>query len=233
MQMYVWNGIPNASITTVPAVTIDDSPGVAAFGAETFDLTGVAVLANDGTAPTTDACQPLGATALGKIVVVDRGTCPFADKGMAAQTAGATGLIIVNNAAGHAAVSPGVPEPAVTIPVLGVSQEDGAKLKTALAAAPLTVHMKRGVTTIHDGTIDNTVVAHEWGHYLHHRLVPCGSASCGGMSEGWADFNALMMVVRTATRSRARSSRFRSTRARASATTARTSVSAVRPIRPI
>ncbi len=49
-----------------------------------------------------------------------------------------------------------------------------------------------------DGTIDNTVVAHEWGHYLHHRLVLCGSPSCDGMSEGWADFDALMLVVRDA-----------------------------------
>jgi len=47
-----------------------------------------------------------------------------------------------------------------------------------------------------DGTIDNTVVAHEWGHYLHHRLMLCGSASCDGMSEGWADFDALMLVIR-------------------------------------
>ncbi len=47
-----------------------------------------------------------------------------------------------------------------------------------------------------DGTIDNTVVAHEWGHYLHHRLVLCGSPQCGGMSEGWADFDALMMVIK-------------------------------------
>src|SRR5207248_2141557 len=47
-----------------------------------------------------------------------------------------------------------------------------------------------------DGTIDNTVVAHEWGHYLHHRLVFCGSPSCDGMSEGWADLNALMLVIK-------------------------------------
>jgi MYXO-CTERM domain-containing protein len=47
-----------------------------------------------------------------------------------------------------------------------------------------------------DGTIDNTVVAHEWGHYLHHRLVLCGSPQCDGMSEGWGDFNALMMVIK-------------------------------------
>jgi hypothetical protein len=51
-------------------------------------------------------------------------------------------------------------------------------------------------TPLRDGTIDNTVVSHEWGHYLHHRLVFCGSPSCDGMSEGWADFDALMLVIK-------------------------------------
>ncbi len=47
-----------------------------------------------------------------------------------------------------------------------------------------------------DGTIDNHVVAHEWGHYLHHRLETCGATQCGAMSEGWGDFNALLMSMR-------------------------------------
>lgn len=47
-----------------------------------------------------------------------------------------------------------------------------------------------------DGTIDNHIIAHEWGHYLHHRLVDCGSVMCSSMSEGWADFIALFTSVR-------------------------------------
>jgi fungalysin metallopeptidase (M36) len=74
--------------------------------------------------------------------------------------------------------------------------EDGAKLKTALAAGPISATLKRGVEIMRDGTIDNTIVAHEWGHYLHHRLVQCSAASCNGMSEGWGDFVALMMSIR-------------------------------------
>jgi len=46
-----------------------------------------------------------------------------------------------------------------------------------------------------DSSIDAMIVAHEWGHYLHHRLLPCTTPSCLGMSEGWGDFNALMMVL--------------------------------------
>ncbi|MCC6556279.1 MAG: M36 family metallopeptidase [Polyangiaceae bacterium] len=47
-----------------------------------------------------------------------------------------------------------------------------------------------------DGTIDNTIVAHEWGHYIHLRLVLCGTSQCGAQSEGMGDFIALMMVLR-------------------------------------
>jgi hypothetical protein len=57
-------------------------------------------------------------------------------------------------------------------------------------------HMKRDAEVMLDGTIDNTIVAHEWGHYWHHRLVSCGQAQCNGMSEGWGDFDSLMLVIR-------------------------------------
>lgn len=49
------------------------------------------------------------------------------------------------------------------------------------------------------GAIDFTVVAHEWGHYLHHRLTYCGTVwnQCGSMSEGFGDFIALHSIVRS------------------------------------
>ena len=47
-----------------------------------------------------------------------------------------------------------------------------------------------------DGTVDNLLIAHEWGHYLHHRLVDCGGPLCAGMSEGWGDFVALHLMLR-------------------------------------
>jgi hypothetical protein len=54
--------------------------------------------------------------------------------------------------------------------------------------------MHRNTGVDRDGTIDNTVSAHEWGHYLHLRQVACSNTQCQGHSEGWADFNALMMI---------------------------------------
>ncbi|HEU5057668.1 MAG TPA: M36 family metallopeptidase [Kofleriaceae bacterium] len=47
-----------------------------------------------------------------------------------------------------------------------------------------------------DASLDSAIVAHEWGHYLHHRLQSCGTAMCAALSEGWADFVALHMLMR-------------------------------------
>ena len=206
MQMYVWTGLPNRTLT-VAGVTFTDPIGAAAFGPQTFDMMGTVILSEDGSTvvpppvtpgtvgTTTDACQP-PTNIMGRIAVIDRGACPFTTKATNAQAAGATGIILINNVPGNLAPNAAGALPSITIPLLGVSMEDGAKLKTALMAGMPTAQLKRGVEIQRDGTIDNTIVAHEWGHYWHHRLVQCGGKSCGGMSEGWGDFVALMMSIR-------------------------------------
>ena len=47
-----------------------------------------------------------------------------------------------------------------------------------------------------DAGLDTSIVAHEWGHYLHQRLQSCGTAMCAALSEGWADFVALHTIIR-------------------------------------
>ncbi|HMI87222.1 MAG TPA: M36 family metallopeptidase [Polyangiaceae bacterium] len=202
MQMYVWTGIANRKLD-VTGATFADPLGAASFGPQTFDLSGQAVLSDDASAvivtagstgSINDSCQkPLNV--MGKIAVADRGGCPFTLKVDMAQQGGATGMILINNVTGNLAPSPPGPFETATIPLISISKEDGDKLKLILAGMPM-ARLRRDVETMRDGTIDNTVVAHEWGHFWHHRLVQCGSASCGGMSEGWGDFQALMMVIR-------------------------------------
>lgn len=47
-----------------------------------------------------------------------------------------------------------------------------------------------------DGTIDNGISGHEWGHYWHHRLVVgANSPQASAMSEGFGDTIALIMQV--------------------------------------
>jgi len=210
MQMYVWSGLPNRKLETRPALTFEDGLGAAAFGPETFDLGDQElelVLAEDGStevAPdgagmgsVTDACQP-PTNVQGKLAVIDRGACTFVSKALNAQEAGAVALLVLDNAPGHTPPNPSLNDPQITIPLLSLSFEDGQKLKAALKGSTPVVatEYQRGKEVKRDGTIDNTIVAHEFGHYLHHRLVLCGSTTCDGMSEGWGDFTALLMAIR-------------------------------------
>jgi hypothetical protein len=123
--------------------------------------------------------------------------CNFTNKVQNAQTAGAKAVIIVNNAAGHTAPNISATAQGITIPVLTLSLEDGQKLKARLLEGPVqAMSFSRGEEIGRDGSIDSTVVAHEWGHYLHMRLQDGQSLQYGGMGEGWGDFNSLFMVVR-------------------------------------
>ncbi|MET0390780.1 MAG: M36 family metallopeptidase [Polyangiales bacterium] len=209
MQMYVWTGTPNRQLVTEPAIAFEDWLGSASFGPSTFTLPPAElVLSDDGSTrvPTgatgtgmgtnNDACQqPTNVS--GKIAVIDRGVCTFTSKVQNAQTGGAVAALILNHTPGHTAPNAATNAEGVTIPVLMLSYEDGKKLKTLMAAAPVrAMTFSRGAEVRRDGTIDNTVVAHEWGHYLHMRLQNGQSQQFFGMSEGWGDFNALFLSIR-------------------------------------
>lgn len=209
MQMYIWTGTPNRKLVTQPPVVLEDWLGSASFGPAMFTLPpGELVLSDDGsksvplgttgtgTGTVNDACQT-PTNVRGKIAVIDRGVCSFVSKVQNAQAAGAVAALIINNSPGHSAPNAATSAPDVTIPVLMLSYEDGKKLKALLASAPVqATTFLRGAEVKRDGSIDSTVVAHEWGHYLHMRLLDGQSAQFLGMSEGWGDFNSLFMVIR-------------------------------------
>ena len=98
----------------------------------TTGVSGAFVLVNDGVAPTSDGCSPFTVPA-GAIAVVDRGGCEFQAKAQNAQNGGASAVVVVNNAPGAPFTMGGV-NPAIVIPAVQVSQEDGAKIKAGLPA---------------------------------------------------------------------------------------------------
>lgn len=77
-----------------------------------------------------EGCNPFtnAADVAGHLVLVNRGTCSFDIKAGNAIAAGATGVIIANNAAGTI-----VPAITASIPVISVSQADGNTLRANLA----------------------------------------------------------------------------------------------------
>jgi hypothetical protein len=87
-----------------------------------------------GTTPGTvnDGCEPFVVPA-GSIALVDRGFCSFVVKAGNAQAAGASALIVANNAAGTPGTLGGA-DPAVTIPAVHISLADGATIKAGLPA---------------------------------------------------------------------------------------------------
>jgi hypothetical protein len=108
----------------------------ASFGAALTlgGITGDVVLIEDDTVPTSDGCETIvnGAALAGKIALIDRGLCTFVIKAAAAQANGAIAVIVANNAGGP--LAPGGSDPAITIPVVGISQADGQLLKDNLAS---------------------------------------------------------------------------------------------------
>jgi hypothetical protein len=195
MRMFLWT---SGTLTSVdgPNGTLTSEPFAA--GPRTFDLTGDLVTAADATAPNDDGCQPYTSSAAGKIVLATfSGACGSAATVNQAKAAGAIGIIIEDPAGDNPRAFAG--SAAANIPGLAVGSTAGESLKAALAMGPVTVALHSAISgPERDGDLDNGVVAHEWGHYLHHRLAICGSQQCAGMSEGWGDFNALMMMLRDA-----------------------------------
>lgn len=82
-------------------------------------------------------------TEAGQALLVRRGTCSFHDKAANAQAAGYAAVVLYNNSAG--VISPTVEgDPAVTIPVISVSQADGAAVQEQLASGTVTMEWSSG-----------------------------------------------------------------------------------------
>lgn len=51
-------------------------------------------------------------------------------------------------------------------------------------------------TPLLDGDLDNSVIAHEYGHGVHHRIIPTScSPGYQGMGEGWGDYWAVALFA--------------------------------------
>ena len=200
MQMFVFSGKVHEASVGVPSLGLFLDAGTASFGPPNFEVTGELIIAEDGTAPSgSDGCQALTNTVTGKIVLVDRGTCDFKSKARNVANAGGAAMVLVDNrpapvppGMGNSATVPGL----IPIPSLSLLQADGVRIKTAVAAGPVTATIRESSGTELDGDFDTAIVAHEWGHYLHRRLVVCNNAQCDAMSEGWGDFVALHLMLR-------------------------------------
>jgi hypothetical protein len=198
MQMYLFTGVGEHEVlVTAPAnVAGRYKAFLADFGsALRRSVSGAVVFPQDaGGDSLTDACEALTAAAVsGRIVLADRGNCTFVIKAANAQAAGAIGLIIANNAGGTDIAGLGGEDRTIKIPVLMISQNDGATLSAA-SGVQATLQKAPTPPLLVDSALDSDIVYHEYGHGLSWRMIGGMSGVIGGaLGEGASD--ALAMLV--------------------------------------
>lgn len=138
-------GSPEVRVLTPAAVAGPYQFGTAAFGPAlsspgvNSNVVAAVDPANVAGPATTDGCSAFtnAAAIVGKIALVERGTCGFSVKARNATNAGAAGVIIYNNAANAAAAPPGMADDGingafVTIPTVSLTRADGLAIVAQL-----------------------------------------------------------------------------------------------------
>lgn len=206
MSVFLWTlaANPRFEILSPASIARNYPVGTGAFSGSTQGLSGTVVLGldqiNESGPTTTDGCTPYtntGAIA-GNIALVDRGTCTFLVKAANAQAAGASAVIIANNADDTLVSMTGL-DKSLVIPAVFIGLSDGETLKAELANG-IVANIQIG--EFRDAAFDNGIIAHEYAHGLTRRLTGgAGDANClfqeqsSGMGEGWSDWLALTMTA--------------------------------------
>ncbi|WP_415326468.1 T9SS-dependent M36 family metallopeptidase [Chryseobacterium sp. MMS23-Vi53] len=199
MQMYLWVNDAQKLFYNAPASAITRTPVsyIAQFGQQ---ITGLPVTGQVKLSPVLDACTALPANSLtGFIGLAERGNCDFNIKVENMQNAGATGAIIYNAATSAAPGNMGGTNLNVYIMSELIDNAEGEYIKSQLANN-IPVNVSMSYSTKQDGSFDNGVMIHEYGHGISNRLTGNGYSclsyanSREQMGEGWSDFFALMLT---------------------------------------
>lgn len=202
MQMFMWTApatTPSFSVNTPSTLAGNYNAVAGSFGQQTYNVTGELILMDDGSAQPTLGCEQTSGLLDGKIAVIDRGDCQFGTKALLAENGGAIAVIVCNNEAGGAApMGPGNDGGDVTIPAIMISQEDCATIRIEIPNG-VEVNMVGGGSFQRDGSLDNGIISHEYGHGISTRMTG-GPSNSGCLSnaeqagEGWSDYFALVMT---------------------------------------
>ncbi len=150
---------------------------------------------------TNAGCSPTAPTMSGAVIlhrVARTSSCELETLTAAAAAGGAVAVVLVIDGATEPAQIGRLDGYQSSLPTLAITSGAGDELALAVTAGPVQVHLRR---PLRDSALDNTIVTHEWGHYLFRRLVAGGSgqlagAQAGGLNEGTADFVSLVTLAR-------------------------------------
>ena len=227
MQMFLWSAVgePGQPLTLItPQSLAKQYTGYpASFGPSlpAQELQAPLVLGTDTNSGEStdvyDGCDPLTNTAAinNKIAVFRRGSCNFTEKVKAAQEAGALAVIIVNTV-DDPIFQMGGEDSTITIPSILISKNDGDPIIDALISGePVNASLVDVGPYKRDGSLDNVIITHEYGHGVSMRLTggpdttdcleTCTSRDKDGncisstyteqMGEGWSDYLGLVLTM--------------------------------------
>ncbi|MBL1221278.1 T9SS-dependent M36 family metallopeptidase [Chryseobacterium sp. L7] len=206
MQMYLWepDNMQNLfynSPSTYTSRTFKSR--TAEFGPKLETIP--PVTANLALTTPADGCTAISENLTGKIAVIQRGTCGFAVKVKNAQLKGAVGAVIYNVPASVGFGGMGGTDASITIPSVLIENPEGAFLANEIAGGAVinsTLKYDKLNYIYKDGSLDNGIVIHEYGHGISNRMTGTGNACLSAttsneqMGEGWSDFFALMLTNR-------------------------------------
>jgi hypothetical protein len=101
-------------------------------------------------------------------------------------------------------------DPTIAIGALLIGKKDGDALRAVLPTLHVTMASVQSPTG--SDSVSPASIAHEWMHYMSIRLIADGTGisakQAGGLGEGWADFNGLLMLVKESDRTTSYASDF-------------------------
>jgi uncharacterized repeat protein (TIGR01451 family) len=211
MQMFLWGGVAGRVLNINEPAVIAGSydSGTASYGppVPAIPIVGEVVRAYDESAAPFLGCEELANAdeVNGKIALIDRGSCFFEEKTFNAQAAGAIAVIICNYLNSSIGMAGGVEGTDPDIVTISLGSSDCNLIKNILEnGETVTVSIglpdNSGPTNV-GSSMDNGVIAHEYGHGISNRLTggPTASGCLSNleqMGEGWSDFFALITSVR-------------------------------------
>ncbi len=204
MQMFLWSSQLIQRLfynQPVSAAVRQPVSRPAAFGSA---LTPTGITGDVAIAPVLDACSPFAPGILtGKIGLAERGNCNFTEKVKNMQNAGAIAAVIYNAASSTDLVNMGGTDTSITIPSVLIEHSEGEFIKNTISSGQtvnITLKEDSGNIKWVDGSFDNGIIIHEYGHGITNRLTGNGysclnkNISKEQMGEGWSDFFALMLT---------------------------------------
>lgn len=200
MQMYLW---PGNQFGPQNGLTLGTGAAATTYGANYARFTPAPTNAGyPGTAVVVDdTCVPFAAP--GAVVVTFRtATCDPDTQVRNAEDGGAVAVVVAHDEAEAAAPTlSGSMDPAVGIPAISVTQEDGEAIRAQVAAGTTaaSVHKMSTHPGIRDGDLENGIIIHEYGHGVSNRLTGGPGINCLSgheqMGEGWSDYLAITMLL--------------------------------------